>query len=212
MLNMLSLPTTPLLPYSCFDTHDWLDHNFWEDYDRQKRERIQAIDLSLVETIECPEKGCAVCRNMCHVPCTPTPAEAVRIIEHGLGDRLGFAEAPDASFDKRVTYLAPSMQGNELGKIDRYTTPGDDEWCTFYKEGQCQLHELGLKPLEGRAADCTRTINNHISDIARAIDTSWDSEAGRTVVKRWMERYEVKPLEEQQVMDREFVNSLTLPF
>lgn len=104
---------------------------------------------------------------MCHQsPCFPTPAEARRLIEEGLSDNLmmTYWVAPD-----NVPYalLAPVFV--------------DDYHCIFHDltTGLCQLHQQGLKPIEGRLAHHTYGDN----DLRQAVCETWNSLFGLRVIQ-----------------------------
>lgn len=88
--------------------------------------------------------ACQKCRAMCaHSTCLPTPDEARELIRRGYGPRL-------AAYHFEIEVVGPAPAGME-GRLDlRHTRYGA---CTFRTpDGLCELHELGLKPLEGREA------------------------------------------------------------
>ena len=90
--------------------------------------------------------ACARCRAMCEFStCLPTEAEAQQLIDAGYGDRLATYRWPDSP--RAVT--GPAPKGKE-GQTLATTMSGA---CTFrLPDGRCELHDLGLKPLEGRLA------------------------------------------------------------
>ena len=91
--------------------------------------------------------ACDKCKSMCaHSVCVPTPDEARTLIRLGYADRLGAYKFNP--FDDSASVVAPATVGYE-GQLLSKTTLGP---CTFYKEGLCELHPLGLKPFEGRIA------------------------------------------------------------
>lgn len=83
---------------------------------------------------------CQACKNQCRTPCLGTPQDILKLIEAGYMDNL------------KPTYWCVGLI---LGKLDysiamvqaEQTSEG---WCVFHKDGLCQLHDLGLKPTEGR--------------------------------------------------------------
>ena len=93
--------------------------------------------------------SCDGCKRMCAASsCLPTPAEARALIRRGYGARLStYAFAPDP---ESMRYVGPSPKGQE-GARDLWNTACAA--CTFHTDdGRCELHDLGLKPLEGRIA------------------------------------------------------------
>ena len=100
---------------------------------------MQAIGLDMKETT-C---SCAECRQMCERSCClPTPDEARALIRAGHGARLSRYSFPAG----RV--IGPSPAGMEGADL----TDTNHGACTFYRGGLCELHDAGLKPLEGRLA------------------------------------------------------------
>ena len=99
---------------------------------------------------------CSACINMCKSrPCWPEPAEAQAIIKAGLGHRLmrdyWIGDGPN---DNDIQLLSPAIQGYE-GKYAPFFPHGT---CTFLSDADlCQLHDLGLKPREGREAWCAES-------------------------------------------------------
>lgn len=88
--------------------------------------------------------ACERCRVMCEKPCWGTPDEIQRLIDAGFGDRLALDYW---SGDETIYVLAPALKGHE-GQEAPWTNWSQDG-CTFWQDGLCQLHEMGLKPSEG---------------------------------------------------------------
>lgn len=97
-------------------------------------------------TCECP-----ACAAMCAgSTCLPTPDEARALIKAGYGDRLAtYRFAPDL---EKLAFVGPAPKGQEGARDLKHTRRG----CTFFDGKHCELHGLGLKPLEGRLAHHTR--------------------------------------------------------
>ena len=92
------------------------------------------------------ECSCASCRAMCEQStCMPTPGEARALIRAGHARRLARYEPRGSDV---YAFVAPAPTGHE-GATLRTTNSG---CCTFLSAGRCELHEPGLKPLEGRLA------------------------------------------------------------
>lgn len=93
---------------------------------------------------------CETCEKMCERPCWLRPAEAKALIQAGYGRRLMAdywvnADGPDTwllscALKEYESRTAPFWPAGKLG-------------CTFWLNGRCELHALGLKPLEGRVHD-----------------------------------------------------------
>jgi hypothetical protein len=94
---------------------------------------------------------CPKCVSMCaHSACVPTPQEAQALIRAGYAKRMAIYQPFIGSSEQAV--IGPAVVGAEGGTRQR--TEGR---CTFHTaDGKCELHDLGLKPLEGRIAHHSR--------------------------------------------------------
>ncbi len=119
---------------------------------------------------------------MCHAPCCGTPDEMHKLMEAGYGERLMVDDWPDGP-----PMIKPAMKGYE-GKISPWNTRSD-EGCTFWKEGKCQLHSSGLKPLQGKLAHHSLEFNE-ISAIENAIVAAWETERASEVIDMWKKKYQ----------------------
>jgi len=73
----------------------------------------------------------------------------------------------------------------EIGSLATGTM-GVRNGCNFQSaDGLCQLHDIGLKPFEGRRTCCKVPAK----EIHQAVAWSWDTEEGREIVKQWKEKY-----------------------
>lgn len=111
---------------------------------------------------------CEACRNQCRTPCLGTPDDILRLIEAGYGDKLA------------VTYWLVGMVLGRLAypivMVQAITT--GDGWCVFHHNGLCELHDLGLKPTEGRLSHHSITKENYTFSKGLAYN----------VAKEWLER------------------------
>lgn len=94
--------------------------------------------------------GCQKCQSQCHTPCLGTPEDIMKLIVAGYGSRL----AP-------TTW----MTGMIMGVTDRpvemiQAIQEDNGYCTFFHDGKCELHDLGLKPTEGKLSHHSIKIDN----------------------------------------------------
>ena len=114
--------------------------------------------------IECK---CQKCKQQCKTPCLGTPEDILRLIKAGYKERLA------------ITHW---WVGIARGKLD---FPGimiqarqeDHGYCTFFRDGLCELHDLGLKPTEGRLSHHSITKENF--KFGKSL--SWN------VAKEWMD-------------------------
>lgn len=90
--------------------------------------------------------SCSKCQSMCaNTVCLPTPEEA-RELAKKFPERMAVFKFEPGNDE--YSYVAPGIAGREH-EILNTTTGGA---CTFFANGKCELHDLGLKPLEGRLA------------------------------------------------------------
>ena len=124
--------------------------------------------------------SCATCQDMCRRrPCWPSPKEAQALINKGYGARLMYDYWVGDGYDGGdIKLLSPAIVGSEGGRAPFWP----EGQCTFFTEaGLCELHSLGLKPIEGRAASCKGTADNLHRDVAEL----WNHPEARSVVERW---------------------------
>lgn len=88
--------------------------------------------------IECK---CSLCKSQCKRQCLGTPDDIKNIIEAGYGNRIMAINWDGAKqmgiYDKTIPIFTPLY--------DR-----EKQSCTFFTNGLCELHDLGLKPTEGK--------------------------------------------------------------
>ena len=122
---------------------------------------------------------CKKCISCCeNRPCWPTPQEAKKLIENKFGKQLMLDYWED---DENIYIVSPAIKRYE-GRHAPYTPKGK---CTFLDSNNlCKLHDLGLKPLEGKVSGCKKSYPNLHHDVAML----WDSNEGRKVVELWKTR------------------------
>lgn len=129
--------------------------------------------------VEC---SCETCKAMCQRPCWPSPDEAQKLIDVGYGPRLmndyWVGGGPDGD---NIELLCPALKGYE-GKSTPYSPRGK---CTFQDEaGLCKLHDLGLKPIEGRLASCKHE-DGEGHRIHEDTAMTWNNPEAQQKVKDW---------------------------
>ena len=123
------------------------------------------MDLTKHEWIQC---DCPECRNMCIVPCWPTFAEAEILIDEGYSNKLV------------VDYWWGSRK---MDCVKALRPLGDKEVCCFQQEdGLCSLHDLGLKPMEGKLALCKKRTPKDLRDT---IAETWACRIAQQFVRGW---------------------------
>lgn len=130
--------------------------------------------------------SCPKCVKMCeHRPCWPTAEEASRLIDADYGPRMMndyWVGGGGEDNDSDIQIISPAKFGYE-GKYAPFWPTGRCSLLT--DEGKCPLHDLGLKPLEARVADCKSKTDDQ--DVRKFIVGTWNTEVGRAVVKKWEE-------------------------
>ena len=114
--------------------------------------------------IECK---CQKCKQQCKTPCLGTPEDILRLIKAGYKERL---------------VITHWWVGIARGKLDFpvimiQARQEENGYCTFFRDGLCELHDLGLKPTEGRLSHHSITKENF--KFGKSL--SWN------VAKEWMD-------------------------
>lgn len=100
--------------------------------------------------------SCDQCKRMCRTPCLGTPHDIFALIDAGFADRL----AP-------TTWVVGVLFGLINKPIEMVQARIESNgWCTFYKDGVCELHDKGLKPTEG-------ILSGHAKDITPETSVMW---------------------------------------
>ena len=137
--------------------------------------------MDKLEMLPITECDCEVCSKMCHAPCTGTPDDMQKIIDAGYGDRLCLDDWPG-----QVADLHPALKRYEGDEA-----PFDvrsEEGCTFWKDGKCELHEKGLKPLGGKIAH--HAMDPDVwKEFARLGENSWDNKEAKNLIESWRSKY-----------------------
>jgi hypothetical protein len=140
-----------------------------------------------------PECSCDHCKKQCSHPCWPLPEEAQALIDAGYGDSLmvdWWARGEDL-------YLLCPATTQQQGNFAPESWTFHSDTCVFFnKDGLCELHDLKLKPVEGRIAHHSHyTHRNNLSwDISRShehIAMTWDNEEAQKIVTKWRNEHGV---------------------
>ena len=114
--------------------------------------------------IECK---CQKCKQQCKTPCLGTPEDILRLIKAGYKERLAITHwwvgIARGKLDFPVIMIQARLEENG--------------YCTFFHDGLCELHDLGLKPTEGRLSHHSITKENF--KFGKSL--SWN------VAKEWMD-------------------------
>lgn len=122
---------------------------------------------------------CKLCQQQCHTPCLGTPQDILRLVEAGYTDRLAASE-----------WAAGILMGITDHSITMVQAIQEGDYCTFFHDGLCELHDKGLKPTEGKLSHHSIAPDNWTPKKS----LSWN------VAKEW-EREDNLPIIEQIVKE-----------
>lgn len=131
------------------------------------------------------ECGCTMCQQQCQTPCVGTPEDMFKIIEAGYSDRLvmkpWIAGAILLPKDHKPVLMLQSKMNPET------------KHCTFFQNGKCELHDLGLKPTEGKLShhSLSKTNFNPKKAISLYVAKEWINTT-MTEMDRLINKY-IKP-------------------
>lgn len=101
------------------------------------------------------ECNCKDCQSQCRTPCLGTPDDIIRLIQAGYADKLSLTAWMVGVRLNRLDFPIPMVQA-------KMTEKG----CIFFKNGLCELHDLGLKPTEGKLSNHTTRLDNYIFEMS----------------------------------------------
>lgn len=113
--------------------------------------------------VEC---NCIKCQSQCRVPCLGTPDDILKLIKAGYIDKL-----------KITLWCVGVALGEFPVPIPMVQIEQTDTGCVFFKNGLCELHDLGLKPTEGRLSHHEFRLDNFIFKLS----------LGWNVAKEWID-------------------------
>lgn len=119
---------------------------------------------------------CKLCQEQCRkTSCLGTPQDILKIVKAGYADRIIISEWAAGILmgctDRIILMFQP-----------RFT---EEEGCTFFKDGLCELHDKGLKPTEGRLSHHTLKLDAWVKSksIAWNVAQEWLEPRNRAVVQ-----------------------------
>jgi hypothetical protein len=126
-----------------------------------------------------PPCACPECQRYCLRPGWWTVAEARLAVQAGLADRMMLEISPE----RTCAVLSPAFKGCErYFALQEFSANG----CTFWIEGNCQLHGSALQPLECRF--CHHERPGLGAKCHADLEKDWDTPAGRALIQQWLER------------------------
>lgn len=110
------------------------------------------------------ECKCEKCKSQCQSPCLPTPYDAIKLIQNGFSNQL-----------QVINWYSPYRKGDDVLLI----APKQQEngYCVFFQDGLCKLHNIGLKPTEGKLSHHSQNLNgfNPKKSIGISVANEWES-------------------------------------
>jgi hypothetical protein len=117
------------------------------------------------------ECSCDTCKNMCKkCPCIGTPEDILNIINAGYGYGLS-----------NTTWLTGMAAGEHNAPVQMIQPLKKDNGCAFLDDSNlCILHDLGLKPTEGKISNHADTpVNSFKETINYKVAMTWIDENGK---------------------------------
>ena len=117
---------------------------------------------------------CKLCQQQCHTPCLGTPQDILKLIKAGYADRLSWTD-----------WAAGIIMGCTDHVVGMVQATADGDWCTFYHDGLCELHDKGLKPTEGRLSHHSMRLDNWTpkKSISWNVAKEWEDEDNAPVLQ-----------------------------
>lgn len=130
------------------------------------------------------ECKCSLCKMQCHTPCLGTPQDIEKLIDAGYAENL----AP-------TLWAAGIMMGVIDFPIPMIQAIAGEEYCVFFHNGLCKLHDLGLKPTEGRLSHHSTRIDNFkvSKSIAWNVSKEWLAVENADTIQRIVDKLKQKP-------------------
>lgn len=126
---------------------------------------------------------CQACKNQCKTPCLGTPQDIMRLIDAGYGDKVMPTHWLVGMVIGKIDYPISMVQAIQM----------DDGWCVFHKNGLCELHNLLLKPTEGRLSHHDVKPENYIfsKGLAYNVAKEWLSRENQELVEKIFKIYNI---------------------
>ena len=126
---------------------------------------------------------CQACKNQCRTPCLGTPHDILKLIEAGYMENLKPTYWCVGLILGKLNYSIAMVQAEQT----------NEGWCVFHKDGLCQLHDLGLKPTEGRLSRHDIKPENYVfsKGLAYNVAKEWLDSRNFPVVQEIFSRLDV---------------------
>lgn len=125
------------------------------------------------------ECDCERCSRMCRAPCCGTPGDIKKLIEAGYAKRLMLDDLPSGP-----DMIKPALKGSEGEEAPWEVS--SEKGCTFWKKGKCELHDLNLKPTQGKLVHHSFNREQY-EGVEEIIRDSWETPEAGNVIEMWKE-------------------------
>ena len=172
--------------------------------------------MEFLDKMEKPACNCNAGVRMCkHTPCIGTVDDIEKLMNAGYSknlmldwwvgensghrtlDKINGEDSPQKMFRRKlhrenpfmedVPYLTPAIVGYE-GKKAKFVKTGA---CNLLIDNKCSVHDLNLKPVQGRMACCKieriYVENGENQDLDERIPVlhTWNTQRGKDLIIRW---------------------------
>lgn len=123
---------------------------------------------------------CQECKKQCKTPCLGTPEDIQRLIDNGYKDKLFLSEWAVGKINGRLDH--------NIFMVQALMT---DDGCIFFHDGLCELHDLGLKPTEGRLSHHSIKLENYsfTKGLSYNVAKLWEEEDNAELVYRIISQF-----------------------
>lgn len=126
---------------------------------------------------------CAQCKEQCRTPCLGTPEDILRLIKAGYGDKLKPTLWYVGVLVGHLKYPIPMIQAIQTA----------EDWCIFRDaDGLCSIHDLGLKPAEGKLSHHSIAPENYVfvKSLSYNVAKEWLREENNELITEIIKFYE----------------------
>ena len=140
--------------------------------------KTRADVIAYAESMGYKEHACSCdkCKECCvNCPCLGTPDDILRILESGRKGIIHTGWAVGLIYgliDHLIEMYQPTMMDDGIGCVYRMA------------DGLCELHNNGLKPVEGSLSECKPQKSTLKDSIAYAVAMTWEHPDNEQVINK----------------------------
>lgn len=117
---------------------------------------------------------CAKCKSQClSAPCLGTPQDIEKIIDAGFSEKIFQTE-----------WAAGVVLGVHDKIIPMFQAEMTPNGCVFLKNGLCSLHDIGLKPTEGKLSHHDQVFTDKKKLISLNVAKEWLLDENKETISR----------------------------